>query len=131
MLVEDFADFVFDGVGAGGFLLEGVAVRKEFEADEVAEVVAGLGAVMVDFAVFGFRGRPGVPAAGLVEDEGVFLAFEGGFVGFVMFEGIEVFEEEEPGGLLGVIEFGGAAGFFAEDVVDVFEGLFEHGFFRV
>jgi hypothetical protein len=29
--------------------------------------------------------------------------------------------------LLGVIEFGGAAGFFAENVVDVFEDLFEHG----
>jgi hypothetical protein len=28
--------------------------------------------------------------------------------------------------LLGVIEFGGAAGFFPKDVIDVFEGLFEH-----
>ena len=44
-----------------------------------------------------------------------------------MFEGVEVFQEEEPGGLLGVIEFAGAAGVFPEDVVDVFEGLFEHG----
>ena len=43
-----------------------------------------------------------------------------------MFEAVEVFEEEEPGGLLGVVELGGAAGLFAEDVVDVFEGLFEH-----
>jgi hypothetical protein len=28
--------------------------------------------------------------------------------------------------LFGVVELGGAAGFFPEDVVDVAEGLFEH-----
>ena len=28
--------------------------------------------------------------------------------------------------MLGVVEFAGAAGVFPEDVVDVFEGLFEH-----
>jgi hypothetical protein len=42
-------------------------------------------------------------------------------------EGIEVFQEQEPGALLGVIQFAGASGVFPEDVVDVFEGLFEHG----
>jgi hypothetical protein len=71
-------------------------------------------------------GGPGFPAVGFVEDVGVFFAVEGGFVGFVLFEAVEIFEEEEPGGLLGVVELGGAAGFFAEGVVDVAEGLFEH-----
>ena len=56
-----------------------------------------------------------------------FLPSSAASVGLVLFEAVEVFEEEEPGGLLGVVEFGGAAGFFPEDVVDVFEGLFEHG----
>jgi hypothetical protein len=32
-----------------------------------------------------------------------------------------------PGGLLGVVQLGGAAGLFAENVVDVLEGLFKHG----
>jgi hypothetical protein len=36
-----------------------------------------------------------------------------------------IFEEEEPRGLLGVIQLGGAAGLFSEDVVDVLEGLFK------
>ena len=85
-----------------------------------------MGAVVVDLAVLRFGGGPGIPAVGLVEDQGVFLEFEGGFVDFIVFEGVEVFEEEEPGGLFGVVEFGGATGFFAKDVVDVFEGLFEH-----
>ena len=69
---------------------------------------------------------PALPAIGLVEDEGVFLALQRGFVGPVLFQAVEIFQEEEPGGLLGVVEFGGAAGLFPENVVDVFEGLFEH-----
>ena len=47
-------------------------------------------------------------------------------VAFVVFEGVEVFQEEEPGSLLGVIEFAGATGVLPEDVVDVFKGLFKH-----
>ena len=49
-----------------------------------------------------------------------------------MFEGVEVFQEEPPQSLLGVAEFTGlaeftgAAGVLAEDVVDVFAGVFEH-----
>jgi hypothetical protein len=43
-----------------------------------------------------------------------------------MFEGVEVFEEEQPGDLLGVVEFTGAAGVLVKDVVDVFERLFKH-----
>jgi hypothetical protein len=39
---------------------------------------------------------------------------------------VEVFQEEKPRGLLGVVEFGRTAGFFPENVVDVFEGLFEN-----
>jgi len=57
---------------------------------------------------------------------GVFLAVERGFGGLVVFEGIEVFQEEQPRGLLGVVEFAGATGIFPEDIIDVFEGLFEH-----
>ena len=42
----------------------------------------------------------------------------------ILVESIEVFEEEEPRGLLGVVELGGAVGFFPEDIVDILEGLF-------
>jgi|GEM_PF-686144 len=125
-LTEDFADLVFDGVRAGGLGLEAVQVGEELAVDEGDEVVAGEGGVVVDLAVL-FRRSPSLPAVGGIEDVGVFLAVEGGFGGLVVLEGVEVFQEEEPGGLLGVIEFAGAAGVFPEDVVDVFEGLFEHG----
>ena len=126
-LAEDLADLVLDGVRPGRLLLEAVQVGEELAVDEVAQVVAGQGLVVVDLAVFVLGGGPGFPAVGLVEDEGVFLPFEGGFVGLVLLQPVEVFQEQEPGGLLGVVEFGRAAGFFPENVVDVLEGLFEHG----
>ncbi len=47
------------------------------------------------------------------------------FGGFFMLQGVEVFQEEQPGGLLGVVELPGAPSILPEDVVDVFEGLFE------
>jgi hypothetical protein len=37
-----------------------------------------------------------------------------------------VFQEEQPRGLLGVIQFCCAAGFFPEHVIDVSESLFKH-----
>jgi len=69
---------------------------------------------------------PGFPAVGFVEQPGVFLAFQLGFHRLAVFQCIEVFEEQQPGRLLGVVELAGAACFFAQDVVDVFEGLFKH-----
>ena len=101
-------------------------VGEELAVDEGEEVVAGLGGVVVDLAVLALGRGPRFPAVGFVEEVGVFPAVEGGFGGLVVFEGVEVFQEEQPGGLLGVVEFAGAAGVFPEDVVDVFEGLFEH-----
>lgn len=127
-LAEDFADLVFDGVGAGGLLLKTVQVGEELAVDELDEIVAGLGGIVVDLAVFALGRGPRFPAVGFVEDVGVFLAVQGGFGGFVVFQGVKVFQEEQPRSLLGVIEFAGAAGVFPEHVVDVFEGLFEHGF---
>ena len=62
-----------------------------------------------------------------------FLPSSAASVALVLLKVVEVFQEEQPGGLLGVIEFGGAAGFFPEDVIDVFESLFSrnsNGFFQ-
>ena len=94
--------------------------------DEVAEVVAGHGPVVVNLAVLAFGRGPFFPAVALVEDVSVPLAFKRSFVGFVLLQPVQVFREEEPGGLLGIVQFGGAAGLFPEDVVDVLEGLFKH-----
>jgi hypothetical protein len=102
-LTEDLADFVFDRVRPRGLLLENVQIGERFEVDEVAEIVAGLGLVVIQLAEVIFGGGPGFPAIRWIEDEGVRLTVECGFVGFVLFEAVQVFQEEEPGGLLGVI----------------------------
>ena len=123
---EDLADLVFDGVRAGGLLLEAVQVGEELGVDELNEVVAGEGGVVINRAVLALGRGPAFPTVRFVEDEGVFLTIEFCFGGFVGFEGVEIFQEEQPRRLLGVIEFAGAAGVFPEDVIDIFEGLFKH-----
>jgi hypothetical protein len=67
-LAENFADFVFDGVRAAGALFERVQVGEQLAGDEVDEVVAGLGFVVVEVAGFVFGGGPGFPAVLLFED---------------------------------------------------------------
>ncbi len=126
-LAEDFADLVFDRGGAGRLLLEGVEIRKELRVHEVAQVVAGEGGIVVELTVFAFRCGPALPAIRLLEDEAVFLAVQLRFDRFILLKRIEIFQEEEPGRLLDVVEFGGAAGFFPEDVIDIAESLLEHG----
>ena len=74
--------------------------------------------------------RPIPPNGRACREEGILFALEGGFVGFVLLQRVEVFQEEEPGGLLGIVQLRGAAGLFAEDVVNVLEGLFKHGLIR-
>ena len=125
-LAEDLADLVFDGVRPAGLLLEAVQVGEELPVDEVAQVVAGQRLVVVELAVLALRRGPALPAVGLVEDEGVLLALQRGLRRLVLLQPVEVLQEQQPGGLLGVVELGGAAGLFPEDVVDVLEGLFEH-----
>ncbi len=106
--------------------LESVQVGEKLAADEVAEVVAGQRLVVVEIAVLVLGRGPAFPAIGLVEDAGVGLACQRGLGGLYLLQIVEVFEEEKPGGLLGVVEFGGASGFAAEDVINIFEGLFKH-----
>ena len=106
---EDFADFVFDGVGAGGALLEGVQVGEELGVDEVAEVVSRHGPVVIDLAcsVLGAaqessgRARPG----------GRRRACRGGRLRRpCRVRGRRGTSGMEPGGLFGLVERGGAAG---------------------
>ena len=125
-LAEDLANLVFDGVPPGGLLLEGVQVREQLLIDEGEQVVAAQGSVVVDLPVFALRRSPAFPPVWLVEDVGVFLTVQLGFGGFVAFEGVEVFQEQQPGGLFGVVQLAGASGVFPEDVADVLEGLFKH-----
>ncbi len=81
---------------------------------------------MVEFAVLALGCGPIFPSVGRIENMAVFLAFQRGLGAFVLLKIVEVFQEEQPRRLLGVIEFAGATGLFPKDVIDVFEGLFKH-----
>jgi hypothetical protein len=108
-------------------LLEAGQAREELAVDEVAQVVAGHGGVVVELAV-GVLGRsPCFPAIGLGQDEPVGLALQLCLGGLVVLQGVEVLQEQQPGRLLGVVELAAAAGVLVQDVVDVLEGLLEHG----
>jgi len=60
------------------------------------------------------------------EEASVLPALQRGLGGLVLLKIIQVLQEQQPGSLLGVIKLGRAARFFPKDVIDVFEGLFEH-----
>ena len=85
---------------------------------------------MVEFPVLALGRSPGFPAVGFVEDIGVFFTIQRGLIGAVLLQPVEVFQEEEPGRLFRVVQLGGTSRLFPEDVVDVFEGLFEHWFLK-
>lgn len=73
-LAEDLTDPVLDRVGlvgvAGG---EAVQVGEELRVNEVDQVGAGEGGVVVDLPVLPFGGGPAFSPVRLVEDEAVFL----------------------------------------------------------
>jgi hypothetical protein len=90
---------------------------NKFLIDEGEQVVAAQGGVVVDLAVFVLRGCPAFPAVGLVDDVDVFLPVQLGFHLLFVFQGVEVFQEQQPGRLFGVVQFTGAAGVLPQDVV--------------
>jgi hypothetical protein len=92
-LAEDFTDFVFQRFGVVGFFLEAVQVGEQRLVDEVAQVVACHGGVVVDLAILALGRGPSFPAVGFVEQPSVFFAFQLGFHRLAVFQRVEVFEE--------------------------------------
>ena len=121
-------DLELDGGGAGGARGEAVGIGEELPVHKINQVVASQRLVVVEPAGLVLRRRPGLPPIRFVEDVAELVPFERGFSGFVRLKAVEVFEEEQPGRLLGVIELGGASRFLAQHVIDVFKRLFKHGY---
>ena len=102
-------------------------VGKELAVDEIAQVITGQGFIVIELAVFALGRSPGLPTVIFIENEGISLSLQTGFVGFVLLQPVEVFQKQQPRSLFGVIQLGRAAGFFPQHIVDILEGLFKHG----
>jgi hypothetical protein len=81
---------------------------------------------VVEFAVLALGCGPVFPSILRIKNIGVFFAFERSLGALVLFKIVEVFQEQQPRRLLGVIEFTGATRLFPKDVIDVSESLFKH-----
>src|SRR3569832_1018463 len=101
-------------------------IRKELLVDELDQVVAGQRVIVIEGAVLLLGGSPFTPAILALDDVGVRLSREFSLLLPVILQVVEGFEEQHPGGLLGIVEFRRAAGLLPENVVDILEGLFEH-----
>ena len=93
-LAEDLADFVLDGVRPGGLLLEAVQIGEELrltKSRRSSPIRALLWSIMPALSL---GAAQTFPAIWLVEDKGVFLAFQRGFVGLVLLQAVKIFQEE-------------------------------------
>jgi len=86
---------------------------------------------VIDLAIIPLGRGPHVPAVFGIEDRLVFAALKFGLVLLRGFEIVQVFQEQESAGLLGVIELGREALVVAHGPVDVIESVFEHGWWRI
>jgi hypothetical protein len=98
---KDLPNLVFQRVRPSGLGFEAMQARKELPIHELDQVIARQHDVVVNLAVLAPRRGPEFPAVSRIENVGVFLAAERGLGGFVLLQGVEVFQEEQPGGLLG------------------------------
>ena len=123
-LAEDFTDLVLDRIWSARSILESRQIGEQVVIDKLQQVIPDLG-ILRQLTMAILRCGPAVPAIGLLQDRGSSATLQQGHGGAVVLQAIEVFEEQQPGGLLGVVELGAAAGLLAQAVVDGAEGRFE------
>jgi len=125
-LAEDLADLVFKGIWAAGLCRKAVQIRKELPVHKVTQVISRHRFVVVALAVLTPRRGPRTPAIGTVGNASVLPALQRGLAALVLLKVVEVFQEQQPGSLLGVVKLGRAAGFLPKDVINISKSLFGH-----
>jgi hypothetical protein len=75
-LAKDLADLVLDGVRPAGLLLETMQVWKELEIDELGEIRACLGNVVIKLSILTLGCGPVFPPVRFIEDEAVALPLQ-------------------------------------------------------
>jgi hypothetical protein len=98
---------------------------------KVTQVIAGERLVVIELAIFAFGRRPGFPSIVFIENIAVSLALDLGLHHAILFQPIEIFQEQQPRRLLGITEFRRAAGFLVQDIVNISRGWFKHAYLLV
>ena len=92
-LAENLADLVFDGVRAFGTVLEIAQIGEQFAVDEIGQVIAGQGLVVIQLSMPIFWGSPHFPTKFRGDDRRVGFACQCGCILPVFFEVIQVLQE--------------------------------------
>lgn len=80
---------------------------------------------MIELAVGIFRSSSTFPAILRIKNVVVSFAFQQGLGDFAPLQPIQILEEQQPRGLLGIVKLAGATGILVQDVVDILKSLFK------
>lgn len=103
-LGKDLPDLVLNGVRRSSSLPESPEIGKELAVHIVDQIIPGQGRIQISRPVRLFRSRPLGPAMLFLQDKAVFLPLQFRSQGPFLFQIIQVFKKEEPGGLLGIVQ---------------------------
>ncbi|MGB3710480.1 MAG: hypothetical protein WA985_02200 [Erythrobacter sp.] len=126
-LGEYLPDLIFQRIGFAGIGLKRLEIGKQLAVDEIDQVLAGPGGVKVRLAILILWRGPAGPATFGIKDRLVFAPLQLSFIRSILLQIGKVFEEQEPAGLLGIVQLGSQPFIIAKGTVDIVEGVFEHG----
>ena len=125
-LREYLSDLVLDGLRVLGIMTEVLEIRKESRIHEVDEILSDKSDMMIDLPILSLRYCPSIPLELWSDEWTVFSTREDRDITTIPFEIIKILQEEDPWGLLDIVECTPTSSIFVEDIIDIFEGLFEH-----
>ncbi|CAK8711032.1 hypothetical protein GMJAKD_00220 [Candidatus Electrothrix aarhusensis] len=103
-LGKNLPDLVLNGVWRGSPLPEAPEIGKEDSVHKVDQIIPGQGRIQISASIGLFGGSPLGPAVLRLNDKTVLPSLQLARQGPFLLQIIQVFEKEEPGGLLGIVQ---------------------------
>jgi len=122
---EDETDFDLDGGVIRLSLSQVLQIREELAIDELYEVISHQGVMDVVFPGSGSRHCPGIPPVLFIQDWGIDTSTQESRHLVLLVQIIQIFQEENPGRLLHIIQFAAASFIGTQSVVYILEDLLE------
>jgi hypothetical protein len=96
-------------------------IRKQLAVDEIPQIVPGQRRVVIQLAVAAFGRGSTLPAVRRIEDERIRLPRQRRHGRLILLQPVQIFQEQQPRGLLGTVQFRRASRLFAKRAVNVLE----------